>query len=289
VHRLQSWSLQNPGQIINPDIDGVLSALILYNEFGWPVIGYYDTKTISISDVFLSEYFKGSSLDLDRVVWTDLDMSFPGARSVGQHVVNWDSPQQDDIQALHNSINPNLHAGWHRGGNVRYRDKYPFGTAQYLAHILNDDVNRLTSQDQLLEGLMWMPDGGAWSLGNFATNCIDWATNFMVDGSLSYSALKDPKSVQRIVKETQLHLASKIPELSWSRTEQPVLVLASGKGYADNLDPSTSTGRDILQRLFDESARLLKKESLTLPAGGFSRWHGDWKQLDSRPKVGVAP
>jgi len=283
LQRLMAWNLDKPGQIINPDIDGVLSALILHYEFGWPVIGFYDTKTISISDESYGDYFLDGKLNLEKIVWTDLDMSFPGARSIGQHVVNWDSPIEDDIQALHNSINPNLHEGWHRGGNVRYRDKYPFGTAQYLSYILSDKINELAKDNRLLEGLMWMPDGGAWSLGNFALNCRDWATNFMIDGALSHSALKDPKLVQGIVKATQLHLAAQIPSLSWSKTEQPILVLPSGKGYADGLDPSTIGGRTVLQKVFDESAELLQRESLVLPAGEFSKWHGEWRQLSSRP------
>jgi len=128
-----------------------------------------------------------------------------------------------------------------------------------------------------------MPDGGAWSLGKFGANCKDWATKFMTDGALSHSALKDPRTVQGIVKETQLHLATRIPSLSWSKTEQPVLVLPSGKGYADGLDPSTASGNQVLQRVFDESAELLQRESLELPTGEFSKWHGEWRQLSSRP------
>lgn len=39
----------------------------------------------------------------------------------------------------------------------------------------------------------------------------------------------------------------------------------------------------MLQKVIDESADLLQRESLVLPAGKFSKWHGKWMQLSSRP------
>jgi hypothetical protein len=283
IDRLKDWAKVNPGQVINPDIDGILSALLLHKHFGWPVIGYYDTKKISISREVANVYFLGGKLDLSRIVWTDLDISIPGAQSIGQHIVNWDDLAIDDIYALSASINPNLHDGWFRSGQIRYKDKYPFGTAQYVAFLLDSELNQRARDSKLLEGLMWMPDGGAWSLSNFEKNCIDWATNFLLDGALSYSALDESALVRSLVENTQKFLASKLPELTWSKTSQPNLVLPSGGGYKSGLDPTTFLGRDIFQSLVDECATILGQESLKLPDPEFDSWDGDWRQLTAKP------
>lgn len=52
---------------------------------------------------------------------------------------------------------------------------------------------------------------------------------------------------------------------------------------AEDLDPGTIGDLTILQRAFDGSLVLLGKESLELPLGELSKWHGEWRQLDSRP------
>ena len=51
--KIDGWEKSNPVQIINPDIDGLISAAILYSIYGWPVAGYYDTKTLLIGHEYL--------------------------------------------------------------------------------------------------------------------------------------------------------------------------------------------------------------------------------------------
>ncbi len=84
-----SWRHDIAAQVVNPDIDGLLSACLLHHLKGWPVVGFYDTQRLLIDSTHQLP------LDLQRTVWVDVDMCWPGARSLSQHVV-MDRPSDRD-------------------------------------------------------------------------------------------------------------------------------------------------------------------------------------------------
>lgn len=76
-----SWRSATRYQIVNPDIDGLLTGCLLYQTKKWPIVGFYDTKRLFL-DARLPK-----PLNLEELVWADIDMCWPGTRSLSQHVI----------------------------------------------------------------------------------------------------------------------------------------------------------------------------------------------------------
>lgn len=76
VRRHWHWREEVCQQVVNTDIDGLLTAALLHDIKGWPVVGFYDTETLWLSEGAVTP------LDLRTTLWVDVDMSWPGARSL---------------------------------------------------------------------------------------------------------------------------------------------------------------------------------------------------------------
>ena len=68
-------------------------------------------------------------LDMGSIAWVDIDMCWPGARSLSQHVVMETPDGRSDVSAYAETVNPSLLRGHAR--RSRYASKYPFGTFQW--------------------------------------------------------------------------------------------------------------------------------------------------------------
>jgi hypothetical protein len=184
--RRWGWRHEITAQVVNPDIDGLLTACLLYQLKGWPIIGFYDTKRLMLDCAVQLP------LELRTVAWVDVDMCWPGARSVSQHVVLDDPDDAQQVSAFAETVNPSLLRGHPRKGN--YRDKYPFGTFQWAWWLAKHP--RLAApdpEDALMTGLAWMPDGGFQSVeGVWRANCIRWATQHLPGSILEPLARTDP-------------------------------------------------------------------------------------------------
>lgn len=175
------WRAGIRHQIVDPDIDGLLSAALAYRVFGWPIVGFYDTEALWLDSRL------ETPLDLSTVAWVDLDMTWPGTRSIGQHVTNvsWHKP----APATWHSVNPSLLRGIRQTRD--YKWKYPFGTFQWLWWVLNLSKGEAQLDDPVGRGLAWLPDGGHVSYstrdGKFAPNLDHWRSTilpgFLLDAS----------------------------------------------------------------------------------------------------------
>ncbi|WP_284328090.1 hypothetical protein [Demequina litorisediminis] len=189
------------GQIVDTDIDGLLTAALLHDHFGWPIMGFYDKATLWLdADI-------EPPLDLTSVVWVDAEMLWPGARVLSQHVP---AQRRSDLRAvgtLRASVNPSVIAGHAQVGD--YANKYPFGTFQWAWWVLNRDPAsaRLDNGRGVGTGLAWMPDGGFQSVnGRFRDNCIRWATQHMPGSLMSPLAHGDVSDVRASVREAEAWL-----------------------------------------------------------------------------------
>ena len=45
--QIWGWRHEITHQVVNPDIDGLLTACLLHHVKGWPVIGFYDTQRLT--------------------------------------------------------------------------------------------------------------------------------------------------------------------------------------------------------------------------------------------------
>lgn len=171
-----SWRQDIRAQIINTDIDGLLTACLLHHLKGWPISGLYDTKRLWLAEGTLVP------IPLDEYIWVDIDMCWPGTRSLSQHVVTDRIVDSESVEAFSSTINPSLVTNHSR--QEAYTTKYPFGTFQWTWWLALREIGRPDPADRLLTGLAWMADGGFDSInGAWRDNCTRWATELM-PGSL---------------------------------------------------------------------------------------------------------
>lgn len=124
---LDDWD--HKGIVASPDVDGMLSSALVAKATGAKLVGVYTTSNLLLLD--------GTTHAQARdALWLDHDISHPGVRCVGQHLVN--HAPGDALGRRHEpSFNPNAHYGqaWTQsfaGFGKPKRDKYPFGTSHFL-------------------------------------------------------------------------------------------------------------------------------------------------------------
>ena len=66
--------------ITSPDVDGLLSAALMCDQFGAKLIGVYTTSHLILFDNFTTEAAK-------EALWVDHDISHPGIICMGQHLI----------------------------------------------------------------------------------------------------------------------------------------------------------------------------------------------------------
>ena len=130
---LKSFFNQNPNIIINTDIDGVLSGLILVKYCNCNIVGFTNSKdTVWLADGHDNLY--GS-------VYVDMFVTDPKAICIDQHVVALDKKHMQDIRKNKQIFSPQSDDV----NNLRvfnswdFKNKYPFGTFQYLVAKLESE------------------------------------------------------------------------------------------------------------------------------------------------------
>lgn len=267
-------------QIIDPDIDGVLSAALLHSMYGWKVLGYFDKATLWLR--------RGTQvpLDLTSVAWVDIDMAWPGALSISHHVVLEEASPTSSPPALSQAVNPSLLRGnYYLPRRVGYEDKYPFGTFQWLWWFLNVRLELAHLDTPVGRGLAWMPDGGATSVrGKHADNCIRWACDIMPGSLLEPTARTRPSAALADVLSAKQYLQehSGVTE-GWTSSGHWEVTrgVAAGPGGKT----STTRGEPDVQLLTDAVTQFYDMPHVELP-GDLDEYRGEWHRGDSIPRWG---
>ena len=152
--------------ITSPDVDGMLSACLLANEFGAKLGGVYTTRYLILFDDI-------NASEVKNALWLDHDISEEGIQCMGQHLVNHSKEDKLPKRGAH-SFNPNQHfnQSWKdsfHGSNMKQgkRDKYPYATVHFLMAGLGiADPAKYTDHFHLL----------AHADGSWAT-CVDYRLN----------------------------------------------------------------------------------------------------------------
>lgn len=166
LHAFQD--LEVSAQIINTDIDGLLTGALLWEKYRLPIVGFYDTQHLWITPSHLQD----GRIPLETTLWVDVDMCWPGSKSLSQHIICLKPSDASDVVAFNSTTNPNISAGI---TFVEYTPKYPFGTFQWLWWLL--EMPPPSPKDHIRSGVVWMPDGGFQSAqGQWGLNCGEWAT-----------------------------------------------------------------------------------------------------------------
>lgn len=124
---------QNPNIIINTDIDGFLSGMILQTYLGCKIVGFSNSK----SEVWVEP----STSDIYKPVYIDLFVNRPDVYCVEQHIIAIDATHNQKLMAMGTKFNPNLEHGNCTFIND-YCHKYPFATVHYIiAKLVAEGVN----------------------------------------------------------------------------------------------------------------------------------------------------
>lgn len=181
---LESIFANNPDIIINTDIDGFLSGMILQKYYDCRIVGFSNSRdTIWVTPEVRSIY---------APVYINLYVNRPDVVCIEQHIISYDRNHHDRIESFRSKLNPNLERGRTFMGDLTgdYFHKYPFGTVHYLLslmakegiHVDLGDLNRSCCVNLNGRRLVTCPgqvllraDDALYStLGPYRDNALDW-------------------------------------------------------------------------------------------------------------------
>ena len=185
--------------VINSDIDGFLSGMILQKYYDCRVVGFSNSKeSIWISPEIGSIY---------EPVYIDIFVNNANTFCIDQHIVAYDNSHLDRIIAYGTKLNPNLDVLKKTYKNDYYH-KYPFGTVHYLMALMKLDgievgLNEL-EKEYVVRGidcreyricpgqLILRADDALYSsLGKYADNASDWWHELKKFNSTTIDSLYD--------------------------------------------------------------------------------------------------
>ena len=114
---------KNKNIVINTDIDGILSGIILVKSLGCKIVGFTNSKEY----VWLADGHD----DLYAHIYVDMFVTDDRAICIDQHIVAVNNEHQEKIKASGNKYSPQI------DGNRIFTDdsypiKYPFGATHYI-------------------------------------------------------------------------------------------------------------------------------------------------------------
>jgi len=125
----------NPKIVVNTDIDGIFSALILHHYLNCEIAGFCN----SVETVWINSNMIASIYD---AVYIDMFVPRKEVICIDQHIVAVDEEHCLKIASLGTKFNPNLDNPRFHIPSASYYRKYPFGTVHYI--IANLEKNGLS-------------------------------------------------------------------------------------------------------------------------------------------------
>jgi len=165
---LAAWSDSSSNVVLSADVDGLLSCALLATQYPVHVIGIYTTTHLVLLD-------GATGKDSANALWLDHDISEPGVKCIGQHLVHHSASNQLPLREPV-SFNPNVWAkqDWKNsfsGRSGKKRDKFPFGTAHFLANAFGVDPGDEVSP---LASLLAHADGTWRTVVDYRPNAEIW-------------------------------------------------------------------------------------------------------------------
>lgn len=132
--------LKNKPIIINTDLDGLISGLILKEYLDCRVIGFSN----SAEKFWLN---KQSVNDFKDACFVDMYVADPDTIVIDQHIISVNDEHHGVLSGNPNKINPNLLNKRCFLPNQSYYKKYPFGTVHFIVALLEGKGVDLTGLD----------------------------------------------------------------------------------------------------------------------------------------------
>lgn len=165
--------------IVNADIDGVISGMLLQHFLNWKVVGYSSCCGLKDDDLWIE---KGN--DIDDCVFVDLPVILRKYAVIDQHFVATSENTITSYNSHNNKVNPNIMRKRVLTNQDDYKRKYPFGTAHFVLAILENlgiinanyliDFNKRIGKFDLAD-LILRADRVIGNTKYYTSNCMDWA------------------------------------------------------------------------------------------------------------------
>ncbi len=126
--------------VINSDLDGFLSGMILQHFYNCKIVGFTNSK----DSLWISPEIKS----IHDVVFIDIFITNPNIYCIDQHIVAYDNTYIDLFLSYNTKLNPNLNLSRRTfagdlGAESDYFHKYPFGTVHFILSIMKTDNHDL--------------------------------------------------------------------------------------------------------------------------------------------------
>ncbi|MDD2636920.1 MAG: hypothetical protein PHW82_15615 [Bacteroidales bacterium] len=166
---------QNNKIIINSDIDGVISGLLLTNFCNCIVVGFSN----SADKVWLDTSLCNSIYD---GVYIDMYVPNENTITIDQHIIAINNEHFERIKENSNKINPNIYRPRFLLPTNSYTRKYPFGTCHFIISMLCKQgvnlstLNLKSSTNELMfiDYLLRADDAMNTSLSTYKINAKEW-------------------------------------------------------------------------------------------------------------------
>ncbi len=120
--------LKNKPIVINTDLDGMISGLLLKKYLGCEIVGFSN----SAEKIWLQTDFS----DFKNVCFVDMFVANPDIICIDQHIISVDKKHHQILKNNPNKINPNLLNSRFFLPDNSYYYKYPFGTVHFIIALL---------------------------------------------------------------------------------------------------------------------------------------------------------
>lgn len=277
-----AWRTDVVGQIANTDVDGLLSAALLWEVKGWPLWGFCDTESVWVT----AEGRAALQERPENVAWVDLDMCWPRTRSISQHIIVETPADAEAVKAFRTTSNPNLHVNPIRSRRIAYQRKYPFGTFQWMWWVAGLDAPD-PDIDAVRTGLLWMPDGGFQSIhpDRHQDNCRDWAVRLLPGSPLAplVEQGRDEEATDLVVAAHQW-LTKRVPSSSrrWFNHQYKMARIVNGSSEV-LLDPASREGRDEVNAILSALCEAFGWSEPVQLQSGLERFTGRWRSSPRAP------
>lgn len=254
--KLQEVFAKNKNIIINTDIDGILSGIILCNYCGCKVAGFSNSKeTVWLCDNITSVY---------EPVYIDMFVPRNNVYCVDQHIVSVNDVHHDIFVALGTKMNPQFDR--HRiFKKWDYTYKYPFGAVHYIIAMLEKEGVKIDFPDltmivdnelgiRLGDLLLRADDAMKTTLdSNYMSNAQDW-WNWLLKESDNAESVK--RMCDFLYKETIDTKVTTIKTNTKSYLNAHFLSRTSDGGFNQITDNSNNLLPNI-QKYINEMGKLM--------------------------------
>ena len=220
---------QNKKIIVNTDLDGILSALILHNILNCEVVGFCNSSNTVWID-------KRKTLSIYDCVYIDMFVPLENVGCIDQHIISVNEKHQHNIKKLKNKFNPNLDNPRFHLPDKSYYLKYPFGTIHYIIAVLESkgikielELNNQLENISLIDILLRADDAMQTSVSsNYVSNAKDW-WQWMLKLSNNGSTIKAFTDYLSHLKTNEVALVKK--SITQKLTSAPFNCVSPDGGY----------------------------------------------------------